>query len=170
MVRPTTFNENKNKKSLTTGQLHPAADMEDGGRVHEEEEHQRGDAQRREAHRKADEDCGRLEGGRLDAAKVVEAALADQILPILQQPTRSPQAEVAGAGRGGRVTEPLRLHEHHHVDDGEAQAEDRPQHADRARVARVEVPRLEHVHAHTARGVARRLATGRQTAHATRDT
>ncbi|KAH9410047.1 hypothetical protein TYRP_009798 [Tyrophagus putrescentiae] len=64
---------------------------------------------------------------------------ADEILAILEEATAAPEAKVAGAATGGRIAEPLRLHEDHHVDDGEAEAEDRPEDADGLAVAGVHV-------------------------------
>lgn len=117
--------------------------MEHGGRVEEEEQNQRSNAHGRQAHAQSDEHCGRFEGGRLNGSEIVQRSLTNQILTILEQATRSPQAKVARASRGGRIAEPLWLHEHDHIDDGEAQAEHCPENADGSTVARVQVPVLQ---------------------------
>ncbi len=119
--------------------------------VHEEEEHHCNHNQAGDGHTQAHKDGGRAKGGRklgnatgaaagsAKANQVVQPALTDEILAVLQQATAAPEAKVARASAGGRVAQPLRLHKDHHVDDGKAQAEDGPEDADGLAVAGVHV-------------------------------
>lgn len=124
----------------TAQQLHPGAGLVDGGGVAEEEQRHAGDAAQRQHHGEQHEHRGRFEGSGWDRAEVGEApdtcelpagrAGADAVVE---------EAEVARLRRVDAVADPVRLDEDHHVDDGEADGEDRPQHPDGAGVAHVVV-------------------------------
>ena len=123
----------------TAQQLHPGAGLVNGGGVAEEEERHAGDAAEDQHHGQQHEHRGRLEGSGRDGAEVGEAAHAGE-LPAGRRPGAHAvveEAEVAGLRRVDAVADPVGLDEHHHVDDGEADGEDGPQHPDGPGVAHV---------------------------------
>lgn len=123
----------------TTQQLHPGAGLVNGGGVAEEEQCHAGDAAEDQHHGQQHEDRGCLEGSGRDGAEVGEAAHAGE-LPAGRRPGAHAvveEAEVAGLWRVDAVADPVGLDEHHHVDDGEANGEDGPEHPDGTGVAHV---------------------------------
>lgn len=97
--------------------------MEHGRRAEEEEEEHGKEAEGDDDDGEADEDGGRPERRVQDRAEVLELALADDLLAALHEAAVLPQPEVARALRLHRVPDPLRLDEHHHVNDCEAEGE-----------------------------------------------
>lgn len=123
----------------TAQQLHPGAGLVNGGGVAEEEERHAGDAAEDQHHGEQHEHRGCLEGSGRDGAEVGEAAHAGE-LPTGRRPGAHAvveEAEVAGLRRVDAVADPVGLDEHHHVDDGEADSEDGPQHPDGPGVAHI---------------------------------
>lgn len=123
----------------TAQQLHPGAGLVNGGGVAEEEERHAGDAAEDQHHGQQHEHWGRLEGSGRDGAEVGEAAHAGE-LPAGRRPGTHAvveEAEVAGLRRVDAVADPVGLDEHHHIDDGEADGEDGPQHPDGSGVAHI---------------------------------
>lgn len=129
------------RASLTAQQLHPRARLVHGGGVAKEEERHARDAAEDQHHGQQHEDRRRFEGSGRDGAEVGEAAHARQLATGRRPRAHAvvEQAEVSGLRRVDAVTDPVGLNEHHHVDDGEADGEDGPQHADGTRVAHVVV-------------------------------
>lgn len=103
----------------------------------EEEQEKGGKAHHNDHQGKTDKNGGRSESRRRNGREIIQPALAEQILAILQKAARFPKAKIAGAFRGLGVTQPLRLHEDHRVYDRVAHCEHRPEDADGSRVAQV---------------------------------
>ena len=135
------INDAAQKQTNAADDLKPAADVEDDGGVDEDEEDHAEEAEENDEGGEADEEGGSLEGGGEDGAEVVEAPAAVKVHAIAARRrilhAKVVEAEVAGHRGVGRVADPLRLHEHHAVDDGEAERQTSPQDADRPRVAHV---------------------------------
>lgn len=124
-------------QSPTCSQLHPAADLVHGAGPAEEEEREAADAADDQHHGHADEEGGGLERTGGDGAELGEASLAGQVPGQPVPDAVVEQTEVARLRGVHAVSDPVRLDEAHHVDDGEEDGEDGPQDADGARVAHV---------------------------------
>lgn len=122
---------------LTRGQLHPGTDLVDGGCVAEEEEDEADDAGDDEHHREPDEEGRSFEGSRGQAGEVREAAPAGEFPAEAVADAVVEEPEVARLRGVHAVPDPVRLDEAHHVDDGKADGEDGPEHADGPRVPHV---------------------------------
>lgn len=125
----------------TAQQLHPSAGLVNGGGVAEEEERHAGDAAQDQHHGEQHEHRRGLEGAGRNGAEVGEAAGAGELPGRRRTGAHAvvEEAKVAGLRRADAVADPVGLDEHHHVDDGKADGEDGPQHADGAGVAHVVV-------------------------------
>lgn len=121
-------------QSLTCSQLHPAADLVHGAGAAEEEEREAADAGEHQHHGHGDEEGGGLERTGGDAAELGEAALTGQVpgQPVADAVVEQP--EVSRLRGVHAVSNPVRLDEAHHVDDGEEDGEDGPKGADGAGV------------------------------------
>ena len=106
-------------------------------RVEEEEEKHGAHAQEDDNHGQSDEDRGGSESRVGNGAEIFELSLADNLLPALNQTAVLPQSKVSRSFRFHRISYPLGLDEDYDVDDGEAEREDSPQHADRLGTSQV---------------------------------
>lgn len=122
---------------LTGGQLHPGADLVHAARVAEEEEAEADDAAHHQQHGDAHEEHGRLERAGGNGAEVQRAPFAGELRGERVPDAVVKEAEVAGLRGADAVSDPVRLDEDHHCNDGEGDGEDRPQHAHGARVTHV---------------------------------
>lgn len=122
---------------LTRGQLHPRTDLVDGGCVTEEEEDEADDAGDDEHHREPDEEGCSFESSRGQTGEVREAAPAGEFPAEAVADAVVEEPEVARLRSVHAVPDPVRLDEAHHVDDGKADGEDGPEHADGPRVPHV---------------------------------
>lgn len=122
---------------LTGGQLHPGADLVHAARVAEEEEAKADDAPHHQQHGDPHEEHGRLEGAGGNGAEVQRAPFAGELRGERVPNAVVEEAEVAGLWGADAVSDPVRLDEDHHGNDGESDGEDRPQDAHGARVTHV---------------------------------
>ena len=122
---------------LTREDLNPSADHVDSRRAHEQEQQHATNTDQNQEGRESDEERRGFERRAENRVEVVESAVANELLPCLIQLAVLEQAEIAGAGAAGRVTDPMRLDEDHDVDDGEADGEDAPHDTNGARVTHI---------------------------------
>lgn len=118
-------------------QLHPRADLVHAARVAEEEQTKANNGAHDQQQRDPDEEHGGFEGTWRDGAEVEGTAFTHQLscdgVPdaVVEKP------EVSRLRGVHTVSDPIRLDEDHDADDGEADGEDGPEHADRPRVSHV---------------------------------
>lgn len=120
--------------------MHPGARLVDRGGVAEEEERHAGNAAQDEYHGHEHEKGRCFESTRRDGAEVGEGPVTPELavgVPFTYAVVE--QAEVAGVRRVHAVADPVGLNEHHHIDNGKADGEDRPQDPDGPRVPHVVV-------------------------------
>lgn len=117
--------------------MYPAADFVDGGGTAEEEQCEAADAGEDEDHGHPDEEGRSLEGTRRDGAEIGEAAFAREVSgqPVTYAVVE--EAEVAALRGVHAVPDPVGLNKTHYIDYSEQYGEDRPQHANSARVPNV---------------------------------
>lgn len=127
----------RGERALTGGELHPGTDLVHRRRVAEEEEGEADDAGDDEHHGEADEERGGFEGARGQRGEVREAAPAGQLPGEAVADAVVEEPEIAGLRGVHAVANPVGLDEAHHVDDGKADGEDGPQHADGPRVPHI---------------------------------
>jgi hypothetical protein len=125
------------ERALTGGELHPSTDLVHGGCVAEEEEGKANDAGDDEHHGEADEEGGGFEGARGQRGEVREATPAGQLPGEAVADAVVEEPEIAGLRGVHAVADPVGLDEAHHIDDGKADGEDGPQHADGPRVPHI---------------------------------
>lgn len=118
--------ENSNRHAHGGQYLGPSTNVEDSGGLEEEEEQQAADTEEHKNNGEAHENGGSPKGSRGNGVEVVQTSFAQHFVMVLDEVAVPPQAEVTSATTGHSVPQPLRLHEHHYVDDGEADGENAP--------------------------------------------
>lgn len=124
-------------QTLTWGQLHPCTDPVDVPGVAEEEQTETDHGANNQQHGRADEEHGSPEGRGRDGGKVQYAALTDELRGQRVPDAVVGEAEVTSLRGVDAVPDPVGLDEDHHGDDGEADGENGPHHADCPRVSHI---------------------------------
>lgn len=114
----------------TCGELHPGTDLIHTAGVTEEEETETADGAHHQQEWNPHEEHGRLKGSRGNGAKIQGAPFTHQLSCDGVSDTVVEKTEVSGLRGVHTVPDPVGLNEHHHGDDGKADGEDDPQHAD----------------------------------------
>lgn len=120
---------------LTSCQLHPCTDLVNAAWVAEEKQTKADNSPYDQQQRDPNEEHSGFKGTWRDGSKVQSTALTHQLscdgVPnaIVKEP------KVAWLRGVNTVSNPVRLNEDHHTDDGEADGEDSPQHTDGPRVS-----------------------------------
>ena len=108
-------------QSLTTEQLHPSARFVDSGGVAEEKQREASNAAQDEHHGHQNEEGGCLESARRDGTEIAEGPLTCELpVGVPGAHTVVKQAEVTGVWGVNTVPDPVRLNEHHYIDNGQA--------------------------------------------------
>lgn len=114
---------------LTSCQLHPCADLVHAAWVAEEEQTKANDSPHDQQQRDPNEEHGGFEGTWRDGSKVEGTALTHQLSCDGVPDAVVKKPKVSWLRGVNTVSNPIRLNEDNHTDDGEADGEDGPENA-----------------------------------------